>query len=308
MSQRPVYSFLGPTGTFTEAALKQVPAARDADWRPVSNVAQAIDDILGGVAAAAMVPIENSIEGGVSATQDALARAQGVRIIGEYVVPITFHLYVRPGTTLEAVKTVTTHPVAYAQCRNWLNRTLPDHLYLPSSSTAAAAAGLLEHTDADAALAAPTIAEYYPLETLREGIGDNPNAVTRFILITSSRQLPEPTGADKTSLIVELPSDDAGALLRMLEQFSTRNINLSRIESRPIGDELGRYRFNIDAEGHIRDARLSEALMGLKRTSPNLIFLGSYPRADHAHPSVAEAHSNDAFAGARAWLDDLLDG
>ena len=121
---------------------------------------------------------------------------------------------------------------------------------------------------------------------LAEDIGDNPNAVTRFVLVAREPRIPPPTGADKTSLIVELPDDHAGALLEMLEQFSTRGVNLSLLESRPIGDALGRYRFVIDLDGHILDERVADALLGLRRFSPSVIFLGSYPRADKQHDRV----------------------
>ena len=115
---------------------------------------------------------------------------------------------------------------------------------------------------------------------LASDIGDNLSAVTRFVLVSRTVVPAAPTGADKTTVIVELPDDRPGGLLEMLEQFSTRGINLGLIQSRPIGDALGRYRFIIDADGHVHDARMADALMGLRRFSPNVVFLGSYPRAD----------------------------
>ena len=133
-------------------------------------------------------------------------------------------------------------------------------------------------------------------------IGNNQNAVTRFVLVSSRTELPKPTGADKTSMIVELPDDKPGRLLEMLEQFATRGVNLSLIESRPIGDSLGRYRFVIDVEGHIFDERVADALLGLKRFSPNVIFLGSYPRADKLATTVTPRYGNDVFVEARDWL------
>ncbi len=302
------YSYLGPAGTFTEAALAQVPQAQGAPWRPVNNVGEALDDVLTGRSTAAMIAIENSIEGGVSATQDALATIPGIRIIGEYLVPVNFVLVARPGTALADVTVINAHPVAYAQCSRWLEATLPHHGQIPATSNVMAAAALLTGSTADAAIAPPGITEHYPLVVLAEGIGDNPTAVTRFVLVSRSQKLPAPTGADKTSLIVELPSDQAGSLLNMLEQFSTRGVNLSLIQSRPVGDELGRYRFVIDADGHILDERVADALLGLRRFSPRVIFLGSYPRADKAQIDFDPRYADEVFIEARDWLRGVIAG
>lgn len=302
------YSYLGPAGTFTEAALKQVPEAVGRPWRPVNNVGEALDDVVAGRSVAAMIAIENSIEGGVSATQDALATIPNLRIIGEYLVPVQFVLVARPGTRLADVRVVNAHPVAYAQTHRWLESHLPTHGHLPATSNVAAAASLLDGSPADAAVAPPGITEHYDLEVLAEGIGDNANAMTRFVLVSRSLVLPDPTGADKTSIIAELPDDAAGRLLEMLEQFATRGVNMSLLESRPIGDALGRYRFVIDLDGHVRDERVADALLGLKRFSPNVVFLGSYPRADRQHIVVNERYSNESFVEARDWLRGLLSG
>ena len=303
------YSYLGPAGTFTEAALKQVPEASGKRWRSVNNVGEALADVTSGRATAAMIAIENSIEGGVSATQDALATVPGLRIIGEYLVPVNFVLVGRPGTTLVDVRVVNAHPVAYAQSRGWLERNLPDHGHIPSSSNVQAATSLFDaDSNADAAVAPPGIVETLDVEVLARDIGDNPNAVTRFVLVSRSRAIAEPTGADKTSLIVELPSDEPGSLLAMLEQFSTRGVNLSLLESRPIGDALGRYRFVVDLDGHIADERVADALLGLRRTSPNVIFLGSYPRADRQEVSYHSKYDDEIFIEARDWLRGLLSG
>jgi prephenate dehydratase len=249
-----------------------------------------------------MIAIENSIEGGVSATQDALTNVPHLRIIGEYLVPVNFVLVTRPGMALSDVTTVNAHPVAYAQTRRWLDANLPNHGHVPASSNVAAAATLLESEQADAAVAPPGITEHYDLDVVATEIGNNQNAVTRFVLVSSRTELPEPTGADKTSIIVELPDDAPGRLLEMLEQFATRGVNMSLIESRPIGDSLGRYRFVIDLEGHIVDERVADALLGLKRFSPNVIFLGSYPRADKLATTVTPRYGNDVFVEARDWL------
>jgi prephenate dehydratase len=303
------YSYLGPAGTFTEAALAQVPQAQGLPWRAVNNVGEAFADVVSGRSVAAMIAIENSVDGGVTATQDALANVPNLRILGEYLVPVNFVLVARPGTTLDDVKIVNAHPVAYAQCRSWLESTLPKHGHIPSSSNVAAAASLFESGgSADAAVAPPGIEKHHDLTVLARDIGDNPNAVTRFVLVGRTTSLPAPTGADKTSLIVELPEDHAGALLELLEQFATRGVNLSLIQSRPIGDALGRYRFVIDADGHITDERVADALLGLRRFSPKVIFLGSYPRADKQPIEFTSRYDDGVFIEARDWLRGLISG
>jgi prephenate dehydratase len=300
------YSYLGPAGTFTEAALAQVPEAQGATWRPVHNVGEALDDVVTGRSVAAMIAIENSIDGGVSAAQDALANIPDVRIIGEYIVPVTFDLVVRAGTTLADISVVNAHPVAYAQCRGWLEKNLPQHGHIPSPSNVAAAADLITSETAEAAIAPPGIAAHYDVSVLQANIGDNDRAETRFVLVSRTRDLPSPTGHDKTSLIVELPEDRAGALLEMLEQFATRGVNLSLIQSRPVGDGMGRYRFVIDADGHVHDERMADALLGLRRFSPRITFLGSYPRADGQPVSHDDRYADNVFHDARSWLDDIL--
>ena len=304
------YTFLGPAGTFTEAALMQVPGAEDAVRIPSSNVNTALDRVRDGSADAAMVPIENSVEGGVTATLDAIATGQELRILREALVSISFVLVARPGTRLEDIRRISTHSHAWAQCRLWADSNIPDVEYIPGSSTAAAAMGLLEgDVHYDAAICAPIVATEQPgLAVLAENIGDNPGAVTRFVLVGRPGELPEPTGADKTTVVVPLPEDRPGALMEILDQFATRGVNLSRIESRPTGQYLGHYFFSIDADGHVADARVADALAGLHRISPATRFLGSYGRAD-GHRTVVEPHTSDqAFRAAHSWVKDILSG
>jgi prephenate dehydratase len=309
-SAKKTYSFLGPVGTFTELALAQVAEAKNANWRAVSHVQDVIDDVISGRASRGIIPVENSVEGGVTATSDALAANENIRIYGEYLVPVTFDLVARPGLKLENIRVIATHPVAYAQTRAWLSKNLKKHTHLAATSTAAAAAELLNSdapgTRADAAIAASTITKHYKLKVLAKNIGDNKNAQTRFLQIGLAKGVaPKATGKDKTSVIVELPSDRPGSLLEMLEQFAARGVNLSRIESRPIGDQLGRYRFNIDIEGHVEDSAVAEALKGLHRFSPKVIFLGSYPRADKKKSVHEGNNANAAFAAAERWISKL---
>jgi prephenate dehydratase len=299
------YSYLGPAGTFTERALLQVPGADAAERMPVVNVAEALRDVTEGRSDAAMIAVENSLEGVVTAAQDALATTPGLRIRSEHLVPVSFSLVAAHGTRLEDVQVVVAHPVAYGQCLAWLGEHLPAHQHIPAASNVTAAVDL---RPGQAALSTPTITEHVDVAVLATDVIDNPNAVTRFALVGRQGELPERTGADKTSVIAELPSDAPGVLLEMLEQFATRGVNLSLIQSRPIGDRLGRYRFVLDLDGHVADERVADALVGLKRFSPKVVFLGSYPRAD-AQPTDVHARYGDAsFVEARDWLRGLLSG
>lgn len=303
------YSYLGPVGTFTEAALRQVPEAVGQEWAPVANIGEALNDVVTGFSDAAMIAIENSIDGGVTVAQDALATIPGLQIVGEYLVPVSFVLVARPGVKLEDIGVVAGHPVAYGQCRAWLDDQLPRHQHLPATSNVAAAADLFDtEKGVDAAIAPPGIDEHYEVEVLAEGIAENPDAVTRFVLVSRTAPVGEPTGADKTSLIIELPEDRSGALVELLEQFATRGVNLTLLASRPIGDRMGRYRFVIDAEGHVRDERVADALLGVKRFSPRVVFLGSYPRADRIAATTHAHYDDDVFRDARDWLRGIVSG
>lgn len=302
------YAYLGPVGTFTWIALGQVEEARGSEWVAVNNVGEALAAVERGDVIAAMIAVENSIEGGVSAAQDALASSNGLQILGEYLVPVNFDVVVRRGTDLANVRVIEAHPVAYAQCRKWLETNLPHHEHLPATSNVAAARGLNDTDRADAAIAPHGYAEHADLVVVGDNIGDNPNAVTRFVLIGRRQRVAAPTGTDKTTLIVELPDDRPGGLLEMLEQFATRGVNLSLLESRPIGDELGRYRFVIDLDGHVEDERVADALLGLKRFSPGVQFLGSYRRADGHSPTISAQNSDGVFVEARIWLARLIAG
>ncbi|MDA8777166.1 prephenate dehydratase [Pontimonas sp.] len=302
------YSYLGPVGTFTWEAMGQVPGADKHEWVSVNNVGEALDDVLAGRSDYAMIAIENSIEGGVSATQDALAVAPELRIVGEYMVPVRFVLAVKPGSAVTDVTTVAAHAVAYAQCRGWLEANLPHHSHVPARSNVHAAQSIVDEGLADAAIAPPGISQHASVDIVAENIGDNPDAQTRFVLVQKGGSPPARTGADKTSLIAELPDNGPGRLLEMLEQFATRGVNMSLLESRPIGDAMGRYRFVIDLDGHIEDERVADALLGLRRFSPKVTYLGSYPRANGHKPDVSAQNSDQAFVDARSWLEGLRTG
>ena len=303
------YGYLGPTGTFTEMALRQssqVAEAADAESVPFTSVDAALAALRAGDLDAAMVPIENSVEGGVSATLDALASGDPLVVVGEQVVPITFVLAAPAGMARADIRAVSTHPHAWAQVRAWMAAHLPEVDYLPGASTAAAAAGLAGDRPAyQAAICAPGAAEYHGLTVLEEDIGDMKGAVTRFVLVARPGQLPAPTGADKTSVVLFQREDRPGGLLELLEQFAARGINLTRIESRPTGGRLGDYCFSIDCEGHVSNERVGETLMGLQRVCSEVRFLGSYPRADGVPAEVSRGTGDKDFVEARAWLRSL---
>ena len=312
MNPAPTWSFLGPSGTFCEMALRQV-APDDVALDPCQDVPTALDRVRERAAEAAVVPIENSVEGGVNATLDNLVASAPLVIAAEMAVPITFVLAGRSGTALGDVRAISTHPHAWAQCRGWVHHRLPGVSYIAGTSTSAPARALARADNAaaleyQAVLCNPLAARQYDLDVLAGAVADNPDAVTRFVKVARPRRAGEPTGADKTTLLVQLPHNRSGALLDMLEQFSARGVNLTRIESRPVGDSLGRYRFSIDIEGHVRDERVQAALIGLHRTCPVVRFLGSYPRLD-ARPVVVPAGTSDKdFMVARSWVADVLDG
>ena len=307
------YAYLGPAGTFAEAALRTIPAAAAGDLQPQVSVAATLEAVRAGEADHALVPIENSVEGSVSATLDELAAGEPLMVTREVLLPVTFALMARPGTAIEDVRRVATHPHAAAQCRRWLAARLPAATVVPALSTAAAAAGLADGSAGhDAAIAAPLAAETYRLDTLALDIEDNQDAVTRFVLVSRPGEPPLPSGHDKTSLVAFIADDHPGALLEVLTELAVRGVNLTRIESRPTGARLGKYCFSIDCEGHVDDARVGEALSGLRRVCPDVRFLGSYPRADVGPAADAAAHdaaAKDAvFRDAAAWLGRIRNG
>lgn len=304
-------SFLGPFGTFTEQAVWQV-APAGAVLVPATSAPQALEMVRNGSVDRAVVPIENSIEGGVNATIDSLSRGEELHIVSEMIVPVRFVLAAPPGTRIEDIKRVGTHPHAWAQCRGWAEANLPGVVHVPTTSTAAGAELLgelssrAEELPFEATLCNATSVERYELEALATDVADNRNAVTRFVMAAHPGNLPGPTGADKTTVQVHLASDEAGALLEMLEQFSVRGVNLSRIESRPAGDGLGHYAFSIDIAGHLAEERVQAALVGLHRTCPRVQFLGSYPRVDGVRAQVSKGTTDRAFDEARTWVSGIL--
>lgn len=293
------YAYLGPAGTFTEAALRTLPDSDEA-W-PMPTVAAALDAVRVGEVDAAVVPFENSVEGSVASTLDELATGSPLQVVGEVLLPVAFSLLARPGTTLDRAATVATHPHAEAQCRRWLATHLPEAAVVLVASTAEAArlVGAGAH---DAAVSAPVAAEHYGLVSLADGVQDTEGAVTRFVVVSGPTALPAPTGADRSTLVAFIADDHPGALLEVLTEFAVRGVNLTRIESRPTGGGLGRYCFSVDLEGHVAEARVGEALSALKRVCADVRFLGSYPRADRVPPTTKPGTTDEDFAAAASWL------
>ena len=303
------YAYLGPEGTFTEQALRTLPAAAKADLIPCATVTVALDAVRGGEADGAVVPIENSVEGSVPVTLDELATGEPLMITREMTVPVAFSLLARHGVAADDVRRVATHPHAAAQTRRWLALHLPQAEVVHTTSTAFAAF-MLTQPDAewDAAVSAPVAADHYGLATLATGIGDNPGALTRFVLVSRPGPPPPPTGRDKTSVVAFMRDDHPGALMEILDQLAMRGVNLTRIESRPTGAALGNYCFSVDAEGHVADARVGEALMGLRRVCADVRFLGSYERHDGVAPDIRAGTTDAEFDDAAAWLARLRNG
>ncbi|MEW1658369.1 prephenate dehydratase [Streptomyces sp. NPDC093707] len=301
------YTYLGPAGTFTEAALRTLPEAAPRELVPMVSVPAALDAVRAGDAAAALVPIENSVEGGVTTTLDELAAGEPLMIYREVLLPITFALLVRPGTTLADVKTVTGHPVAQPQVRKWLAAQLPDAVW-ESAASNADGARLVQEGRYDGAFAGEFAAATYGLTPLVTDIHDAQNAATRFVLVGRPARPAAPTGADKTSVVLWLAEDHPGALLELLQEYAVRGVSMMRIESRPTGEGIGRYCFSVDCEGHVTDRRVGEVLMGLKRVCREVRFLGSYPRADEVSAGVRPQMTDTAFTEASDWLARCLDG
>ena len=270
------YAYLGPEGTFTEAALRQITRSDD-ELIPYANVTAALDAVRAGDVAKALVPIENSVEGVVARTLDELATGVPLVITAETTLPVSFALMVAKDHVGKKITKVATHPHAESQCRTYIARELPDAEVIETASTAAAAKGLSDGAY-DAAIAATWAAEKYDRVVIAEDIGENTGAITRFVVAQLPTEVSESTGNDRTSLVAYIAIDHAGALLEILTEFAKNDVNLTFIQSRPTGRELGHYHFIIDVEGHIKERAVESAVQGLRAICEDIRFLGSYPR------------------------------
>lgn len=274
-------AYLGPAGTFTEDALGE--ALPEGGYEPLRlpTIHDAILAVERGEADRALVPIENSLEGSVRPTLDALAfEASAVTIVGEHDYRVRVHLIAREGVRAEDVEAVLSHPQPLAQCQRFLRENLPEVELRSVSSTAAAVRMVSESSRPWAALGARAAASLYGCELLREGVEDSDDNVTRFVWIAPGETAPEGEGPWKTSLVFsELGADHPGALVSALSEFSDRGINLSRIESRPMRQGLGRYMFFCDLEGKEDAEPVAEAIAQLRTKAESVRILGSYPVA-----------------------------
>ena len=296
-------AYLGPAGTFTETAARLITGATDdASLLPCGDISEVLRTVEEGRAGRGVVPIENTLEGSVTATLDAMAFDTSLLIHGELELSVTLIAAAAPGTDLEHVAEVTSHPVALAATRRWLSTALPGVDRVPVASTARAAELVAERGPGHVAIVNPLAAERYGLEVLARDITDTARNRTRFVLVGA--QVPAPTGWDKTSMVVFIDANKPGALLKLLEIFAERDLNLTKIESRPTKDELGEYCFFLDVEGHLADERVGDALAAVKRTHRDLKVLGSYRRSGARRTDEAERiHADDrAYREAAAWL------
>jgi chorismate mutase/prephenate dehydratase len=265
-------AFLGPRATFTHlACLKHF--GESAEYVAQINVSGVFDAVERGNADFGVVPIENSSEGIVSNTLDMFVD-HNLLISGEILIEVAHDLLSVTGD-IEHVKKIYSHPHAIAQCREWLERNLRDVAVFDVESTARAAELALDDPSA-AAIAGEVAAKIYGLKGIRRRIQDNTNNVTRFIII--GKIAPERTGNDKTSVLFAA-RDEVGALFLMLEPFSRHQVNLTKIESRPVKKKAWEYLFFLDAEGHLKDDPVAKALDELRMRAQYLKILGSYPRA-----------------------------
>jgi prephenate dehydratase len=275
-------AYLGPAGTFTEDALTEALGGEDFESLRTETVFDAISAVIEGSAERALAPYENSIEGSVRGTLDILAfEAPSVAIIGEHDYPVRQHLIVKEGAELGQIEAVLSHQQGLAQTARFLRENLPGVELRSVSSTAAAVRMVAESPRPWAAIGSRAAARLYGCEILREGIQDEANNVTRFVWVAPEGTEPDPRAADaqwKTSLIFsELGEDHPGALVAALNEFSSRGINLSRIESRPLRSQLGRYFFFLDVDGKLDVEPVATAIEALRAKAESVRILGSYP-------------------------------
>jgi prephenate dehydratase len=275
--------FLGPSGTFTEEALRatldeQAPHGRSRQFVPFSSMQDTMEAVSMGEVDCAIVPIENSIEGSVSTTVDILAHEiDNLQIVREVRHPIRHSLLVRPGVTLSEISKVVSHPHANAQCRGWLRRNLPDREIEAANSTANAVERVAQSSEPWAAIGNQLAAAKYGCVVLEADIEDHKDNETRFVFLARQRERQDWFEPYKTSVVCEIVKDQPGALLLILQEFAFRRINLTKIESRPSKRRLGDYVFIVDMEGKVDDGPVAEALGCLCCKLPRLTVLGSYP-------------------------------
>jgi prephenate dehydratase len=297
--------FFGPFGTFTQQALQTLDDAREAEHVPYRTVPDVLDAVAAGEIDAGVVPIENSIEGMVNFTQDALAFDHDLLIVREVVLDIEHCLLAPSGVTIDDVVEVLSIPVATAQCHRYLRERLSEVEIRAAHSTAEAASLVAEGTELPTAALAPRVAaEVYGLEVIAEDIADRDDNQTRFVMVANDG-IPEPTGHDKTALVVYQRADEPGSLISILQEFAARRINLSNLFSRPTkAGGLGDYCFIVYADGHVSDELLADAMRDLHAKQGGVKFMGSYPAAG-AQAVSAREHADARWRQADDWIIDL---
>lgn len=283
-------AYLGPAGTFTEEAARRF-ALPDAEYVPVDSPAAALAAVRGGGADVAAVAIENSVDGAVTATTDALV-APGAQILAETELAIAFAVMTRRGFSLADATTLATHPVAFQQVKGWMAEHAAGVKFVPATSNAAAAQ-MVAAGEADAAAAPLRAAELFDLQVHATGVADMDTARTRFLLVGPEGTPPAPTGDDRTSVVFQTPNEP-GALVAILEEFAERGVNMTRIESRPTRREPNTYNFFVDLAGHVSGTdtdtdtgagtgsatgAVADALDAVRGRASWYRFLGSWPRA-----------------------------
>jgi prephenate dehydratase len=301
-------AYFGPAATFTEEALLTQPDLAAADLTALPSITAVLDAVARDGVDLGFVPMENGIEGTVSATIDGLIHDVDLHIQREVVLDIHLHLMARPGDALADIRSVSSYPHALAQCQKYLARTLPAAEQRAANSTADAARVIGESGAAGEAAIAPRLAaEQYGLVILAEDVEDHPENQTRFVLVAKTR-VPRPTGHDKTSIVCFQRADHPGSLHGILGQFSARNINLTKLESRPTKQALGDYCFVIDLSGHVGDEVVADCLRDLRASLEvaDVKFLGSYPAAGK-HGPERRREAEAAWQAADVWLREIRD-
>jgi prephenate dehydratase len=270
-------AYLGPPGTFSEEAVARSGLAAGDELLPCASFPDAWEAVLAGRADAALLPVENSIEGAIDTTLDLLVHRAGLMIRREVLLPVEQHLLAPAGTRLEEVTRVLSHPQPLGQCSRFLRERLPGARLEATHSTADAAIQVSRGLAGAAAIGARAAAARYGLVVLAESIQDAGENTTRFLLVAATDE--GPTGRDRTSIAFTLDRDRPGGLYEVMGEFARRGLNLSKIESRPMKQALGHYIFFIDFEGHRLDPAGAAAIEGVRARVHRLYLLGSYPRA-----------------------------